>query len=451
MSINPIDSEVWGAWFGTDQLRELFSDRAQIQLMLEVEAALARAQSKLGLVPPEIAETISAAAKAANLDMGSIAESTRRVGYPVVALVRELGQVCGADAARYVHLGATTQDILDTALVLQLRAAVGLIRRDLVELARALARRAKQYRDTPMAARTHLQHAVPTTFGLKCAQWAAPLKAHVERLDQATRRVMVVQFGGAAGTLAALGEHGPAVAEQLAKELELGAPAAPWHTQRDGLAEVAGVMALICGSLAKFAGDIALLMQSEVGEVAEPHQEGRGGSSTMPQKRNPIASEYILAAVRAVHALVPIMFGAMTADHERATGPWQAEALALPQIIVLTGGALAHSRSIADGMTVDTQRMRRNLELTGGLIMAEAIATALTPRLGRTEAEAAVQRACNRALAERRALAEILRSDPQLVPQFADSELRRILEPASYLGAAGALVDRVAAMIEQLT
>ncbi len=450
MSINPADSQIFGTLYGTDEVRELFSDRTHLQLMLDVEAALARAESKIGLVPAPVADAISRAARVENLRLDYVADSTRRVGYPVVAIVKELGRIAGDEAARYIHLGATTQDILDTACVLQLRRAFSILRRDLIALARALADRAAQFRDVPICGRTHLQHAVPTTFGLKCAVWAAPLVTHVERLDQAAPRILVVQFGGAAGTLAALGADGPAVVEALAHELTLGVPDLPWHAQRDRFAETAALLSLICGSLSKFALDVSLMMQTEVGEVSEPHEEGRGGSSTMPQKRNPIASEYILGATRAVHALVPVMLGSMIADHERATGPWQSESLAIPQCVALTAGALAHALSIAQGMTIDAERMRRNLELTGGLIMAEAIATALGPRIGRAAAEAAVARACNRAIAEGVPLATVLRNDPELLPHLTDDEINRVMNPALYLGSAGAFVDGVVARVGAL-
>jgi 3-carboxy-cis,cis-muconate cycloisomerase len=450
MSINPADSQIFGTLYGTDEVRDLFSDRTHLQFMLDVEAALARAESKIGLVPASVADAISRAARVENLRLDYIADSTRRVGYPVVAIVKELGRIAGDEAARYIHLGATTQDILDTALVLQLRRAFSFVRRDLIALARALADRAAQFRDVPICGRTHLQHAVPTTFGLKCAVWAAPLVTHAERLDQAAPRILVVQLGGAAGTLAALGADGPAVVEALAEELALGVPDLPWHAQRDRFAETASLLGLICGSLSKFALDISLMMQTEVGEVSEPHEEGRGGSSTMPQKRNPIASEYILGATRAVQALVPVMLGSMIADHERATGPWQSESLAIPQCVALTAGALAHALSIAQGMTIDVDRMRRNLELTGGLIMAEAIATALGPRIGRAAAEAAVARACNRSIAESVPLATVLRNDPELQPHLADNEIDRLVDPALYLGSAGAFVDRVVARVGAL-
>ncbi|HVA79074.1 MAG TPA: 3-carboxy-cis,cis-muconate cycloisomerase [Candidatus Binataceae bacterium] len=450
MSVNPADSQIFGSLFGTDEMRDLISDRAQLAAMLEVEAALARAEASLGIIPREAAATIPAAARVELLSLDKIAASTRTVGYPVVALVAELGRAAGADAARYIHLGATTQDIVDTALVLQMRRAVAVLRRDLIVTARALADHALRYRDTPIAGRTHLQHAVPTTFGLKCATWAAPLAAHVARLDQAAARIFVVQFGGAAGTLAALGANGPAVAAALGRELDLGTPDLPWHVTRDGLAEAAAICALICGSLSKFAFDIILLTQTEVAEVFEPHSASAGSSSTMPQKRNPILSEYILAATRAVHAMVPIVFSAMTQDHERATGPWQSESLAIPQIFTLTAGALARARDLAAGMIADPARMRRNLDATRGLIMAEALAAFLTPSMGRAAAHHAVARACDRARAEDRALADVVADDAELGRRLSREDIQRAMNPASYLGSAGVFVDRVAARVAAL-
>jgi 3-carboxy-cis,cis-muconate cycloisomerase len=440
MSVHPADSEIYGALWGTAEMRALFSDATQLQSMLDVESALARAEAKLGLVPEHVAEAISKAARVENLRIERIGDGTRETGVPVPALVSELGHVAGEEAARYIHLGATTQDILDTALVLQMRRALECLRRDLVALARTLATRASEYRDTPMAGRTHLQHAVPITFGLKCAVWASPLAAHVERLDQAARRGQVVQFGGAAGTLAALGANGVAVAQALAHELGLGVPDLPWHVARDTMAEIVALLGLVCGSLSKFALD-----------VFEPHAPGRGGSSTMPQKRNPVAVEYIIAAARGVHALVPLMLTAMAQDHERATGPWQSEALALPQCFVLCGGAMAHALAVAAGMTLDTARMRSNLDLGGGLIMAEAVSTGLAPVMGRAAAHHALQRVTDRAIAEGKTLAQALRDDSEVRAHLSDEQIDRLTDPAAYLGSAGAFVDRVVARIARLS
>ncbi len=450
MYISPLDSAIFGDLYGSAEMRAIFSDSARLQSMLDVEAALARAEAKVGIVPVEVADAVSAAATVSNINIDAIAEGTRKVGYPVVALVRELRRAAGERAARYIHHGATTQDILDTAQVLQMREAICVVRRDLLALAQSLAQHAARFRDAPMAGRTHLQHAVPVTFGFKCAVWASPVIKDLSRLDEASKRSLVVQFGGAAGTLASLGSHGPAVRRALAEELGLGVCDIPWHVTRDNLAEIVSVLGIICGNLSKFAVDITLLMQTEVAEVFEPHEAGRGGSSTMPQKRNPIAAEYIIACARAVHGMVAVMMGAMAQDHERATGPWQTEALMLPQCFALTAGALAHARSIAEGMTVDTARMRRNLDAGLGLIMAESVANGLTPVLGSEAAHHAVERACTRAIDENRTLREVLSDDPQIRAHLNDEQLDRLVDPASYLGSAGTFVDSVVARVAGL-
>jgi 3-carboxy-cis,cis-muconate cycloisomerase len=331
-----------------------------------------------------------------------------------------------------------------------MRRGLALVERALLDLARALAARAERHRGDVMAGRTHLQHALPVTFGYKCAVWLAPVLDHVERLRQLRPRVEIVQFGGAAGTLASLGDKGRAVAEGLAAELGLGVPDAPWHAARERVAEVAAFLGLVTGTLAKFATDIILLMQTEIGEVAEPHQRGRGASSTMPQKRNPIASEYVIASTRGVQALVPQMLGAMAGDHERATGPWQSELIALPQIFVLGAGALAHGVFIAEGMTVDAARMRRNLDLTGGMISAEAVMMALGPRTGRGEAHHLVEEACAKALGAERPLADVLAGDARVTAHLDAAAIRRLLAPENYLGEADAVVARVLARAAKL-
>lgn len=445
MAINPSDSVVMGTLYGSDAMRAVFDETATTRRMLETEAALARAQARLGLVPAEAAREITAAAaRDAEIDPAALAASARNIGYPVVGLVRELSRLSG-DAGGWTHWGATTQDIVDTATVLQVRDGLTLIRAETASVARALAVLAARHRDTVMAGRTHLQHALPTTFGLKCATWMLPLLAHLDRIDEMRPRVEVVAFGGAAGTLASLGEHGIAVAEGLAAELGLGVPPAPWHVCRDGLAEAVGVLGLICGSLAKMATDVILLAQTEIAEVSEPHVTGRGSSSTMPQKRNPIASEYILAAARMVHALVAVMQGAMAQDHERGTGPWQTEPLALPQAFVLTHGALLHARTIAEGLVVDPARMRRNLDASNGLIMAEAVMMRLAPLLGREAAHHVVRHACDAALRDGGTLADALAAEPAVAAQLDRAAVAALVDPATYLGSAGAFIDRALA------
>ena len=447
MPTNPADGPILGTLYGGDAMRAVFDEQAYFRRMLDVEAALARVQARLGLIPAEAAQAINAAAEKGDLRTEVLAASARNVGYPVVGLVAELSRGAG-EAGGWTHWGATTQDIMDTATVLQVRQGLVLIEAEMRAILKALTDQARTHRGTVMAGRTHLQQALPTTFGLKSATWALPFINHLRRLPDVRRNVELVQFGGAAGTLASLGDQGIAVMEGLAAELSLRAPIAPWHVCREGLAETVAYLGIVCGGLAKFATDIILLAQTEVGEVAEPYVAGRGASSTMPQKRNPIASEYILAATRTVQGLVPVMLGAMAQDHERATGPWQGEALVIPQVFVLTHGALLHARAIAGGMIPDPVRMKHNLGLTNGLIVAEAVMMGLAPHLGREEAHHVVKHACDVALTERIPLADALARDPAVSTRLDRAAVERLTDPASYLGSAGAFVDRVLAAAE---
>jgi 3-carboxy-cis,cis-muconate cycloisomerase len=444
MPVNPADSPILGTLYGSDVMRAVFDEAAYFQRMLDVEAALARVQGRMGIIPADAADAIVAAAKLENLRTEDLAASARNVGYPVVGLVNGLSKAAGA-AGGWTHWGATTQDIMDTATVLQVRDGLDLIEAELRAILTALAGQADAHRLTVMAGRTHLQQALPMTFGLKCAIWAMPFISHLDRLRQLRARVQMVEFAGAAGTLASLGNQGIAVMQALAAELGLGAPLAPWHVCRDALAEAVSVLGLISGTLAKIATDIILLAQTEIGEVAEPYVAGRGQSSTMPQKRNPIASEYILAAARMVHGLVPVMQGAMAQDHERATGPWQAEALVLPQVFVLTHGALLHTRAIAEGMVVDAARMRANLDITHGLIVSEAVMMGLAPVIGRGEAHHVVKHACDVALTENISLADALARDSTVATRLDRAAIENLIDPANYLGSTQGFIDRVVA------
>jgi 3-carboxy-cis,cis-muconate cycloisomerase len=436
-------THLYGALYGTPAMRETFSVRRRLRAMLDFEVALARAEAQLGVIPAAAADAIAGVAGIERLDVETIVAATQNVGYPVVPLTHQLAQLAGNDAGRYVHWGATTQDVLDTATVLQLRDAFALLEVDLVAIARALVGRAQLHRDDLMAGRTHLQHALPITFGYACAVWLAPLLDHVERLRWVRDRALTLQFGGAVGTLASLGSRGRDVAAALAQELGLRAPDAPWHVDRSAFAEVAAAVGIACGSLAKIATDVALLMQTEVAEVFEPHAPGRGGSSTMPQKRNPIACEYVLATTRGVHALVPLMLQAQAGEHQRSTGPWQTEEIALPQIFVLASAAFAQTRTIAEGMTVDATRMRRNVDATGGLIASESVAMALAEHVGHGAAHTLVSDACITALAEQKPLLDVLAAKPEVTQHFDRAALEQLLDPARYLGESGAIVDRV--------
>jgi 3-carboxy-cis,cis-muconate cycloisomerase len=369
---------------------------------------------------------------------------TELVGYPILPLVHQLGRMCG-EAGRYVHWGATTQDIMDTAVVLQVRDALAVIDADLAELRRILVRLATRHRDTPMAGRTHLQQALPITFGYKVAVWLAMFDRQAERLAQLRPRVLVGQFGGAAGTLASLGERGLDVQRALMEELGLGVPAATWHVARDGLAEAVGFLGLLTGSLAKVACDVMLLASTEVAEVHEPFVAGRGASSTMPQKRNPISSELIVAAAKAVRQHAGLMLDAMIQDLERATGPWHAEWIALPESFVLTAGALHQAKFMLGGLVVDEERMRRNLEVTAGLIVAEAVMMGLAPHLGRNAAHDVVYAACQVVSEQGGRLADVLAGMPEVSSRLTREALARLTDPANYLGMAPQMVDRVVA------
>ena len=444
MPSTPLDSLLFRDMFGTPEMRAVFSDEALIGRYVEVEVALARAEARCGVIPAEAAERIAAAGENPSFDWDRLKRETENVGYPILPLVHQLAEQAG-EAGRYVHWGATTQDIMDTASVLQLRAALDLVGADIDALRGILADLAARHRDTPMAGRTHLQQALPVTFGYKVAIWLAAMDRHAERLEQLRPRVLVGQFAGAAGTLASLGEDGFRVQEEFCRELGLGQPVVTWHVARDGLAEAVAFLGLVTGTLAKVVTDIMLMMSTEFGgEVMEPFVKGRGASSTMPQKRNPISSEIMLATAKAVRQQVALILDAMVQDFERATGPWHLEWVALPESFLLTASCLHQARFALSGLTVDTGRMRQNLDMSGGLIVAEAVMMAAAPALGRQHAHDVVYDACRAALTSGRGLAEALMEVPEVVEALGGPEgVQRRCDPANYLGLAPAMVDRV--------
>jgi 3-carboxy-cis,cis-muconate cycloisomerase len=436
------DSAIFRDAFGTPAMRAIFSDEATVARYVDVEVALAEAEARTGVIPREAADAIRKGANAGAIDLAQLKKETDVVGYPIVGLVRQLASQCGK-AGGYVHWGATTQDIMDTATVLQVRDALALVEADLAAIAEALAGLARKHRDSVMAGRTHLQHALPVTFGYKAAVWLGMIQRHRQRVTEIRPRILVGQFGGAAGTLASLGDKGLAVHDALMDELGLGKADIPWHVARDGLAETVNLLALIAGSLAKIATDVMLMMQTEVGEAFEPYEAGRGSSSTMPQKRNPISCELILAAAKVVRQHAGLMLDAMASDHERATGPWQVEWLALPEAFLATGSALHQARFMLEGLVVDPERMRRNLDLTGGLILAEAVMMALAEHTGRQEAHHIVAHAARAALEQHTTLLAQLEREPKVTQHLDARRLAELLDPARYLGSAGTMVDRV--------
>ena len=438
------DSDIFRDMFGTPQMRAVFSDDNLLAAYVRAEVALALAQGRTGVIPQSAAREIAARAPSVALDRAALKAEAENVGYPILGLVRQLSAALG-EAGRYVHWGATTQDIMDTGVVLQVREALALIERDLAAVIAALEALARKHRDTPMAGRTHLQQALPVTFGYKAAVWLAAMRRHAERLTEMKPRVLVAQLGGAAGTLASLGDKGLDARREYARELGLAEPAITWHVARDGLAEAVQVLALIAGSLGKIGFDVMLMMATELGEAFEPFESHRGASSTMPQKRNPISSEVLVANAKAVRQHAGLMLDAMVQDFERATGPWHAEWIALPEAFILTAGSLHQAAFMLGGLTVDAARMRANLDMTGGLIVAEAVMMGLAPHLGRQAAHDLVYDACRTAIGEKRALLDVLRAEPKVAAALDDARLAALCDPANYLGSAPAMVDRVLA------
>lgn len=444
-SSTALDSLLFRDAFGTPAMRAIFADQALVQRYIDVEVALARAQGRCGVIPAEAAQEIAARCDLQSLDFELLRKETDIVGYPILPLVHQLVHQCG-EAGRYVHWGATTQDIMDTATVLQVRDALDLVEADITALRAILAGLAERHRDTAMAGRTHLQHALPITFGYKAAIWLAMFDRHAQRLQELKPRVLVGQFAGAAGTLASLGDRGLEVQGLLMEELGLGTPATTWHVARDGLAEAVNFLALVTGSLGKIAYDVMLLSSTEFGEVFEPFVPGRGASSTMPQKRNAISSELMLAASKSVRQHAGLMLDAMVQDLERATGPWHAEWIAIPESFVLTAGALNQARFMLGGLIVNEDRMAKNLDMTDGLIVAEAVMMGLAPYTGRQQAHDIVYGACRTVNTEGGTLAEALARLPEVAAHFDRAAIDRLTDPRNYLGAAPQMVDRALAL-----
>jgi 3-carboxy-cis,cis-muconate cycloisomerase len=437
-----LDSKIFGPLFGDAEINQLLSDEAYVRALVDVETALVRAEARAGVIPQAAAEQISKSADPNKIDLASLSKGTLRSGFPIIALVQEMRRLAGGEAAPYVHWGATTQDIMDTACVLQLRAAAKLYKERIIEITRHLGRLSHRHRTTVMAGRTHGQQALPISFGLKVASWLLPLLRHLKRLDEISPRLLVVQFGGASGTNAALGGKGIEVMQALAAELKLTVPAMPWHAQRDGLVEFAGWLSLVTGSLGKMAQDIILLAQTEVGEVSESGEAGRGGSSTMPQKSNPITSEMVLAAARANASLLSALHHAQIQEHERATHGWQVEWLTLPQMLMLTGGALHHALYLAKNLQVDEAKMRENMQRANDVVLAEAAVFALAQAMPRAQADELVKRACAIASSEAKPLVQVVQNlTAGMIPAGA-VDWQALAAPENYLGDAEKIIDQ---------
>ena len=446
MPTGTIDSAIFRDIFGNEAMRRVWSDENRIQKYLDFEAGLARAQARLKIVPQQACDEILRHVTVDQFDIDKLRQETERIGYPVLPVVAQLVKLCKDGLGEWCHWGATTQDITDSATVMQMRESFDLIGQDLDAISDALAALAKKYRDTPMAGRSNLQQAVPITFGYKCATYLAAFERHKQRLKQLRERIEVFEFGGAAGTLSSLGKDGLRTQVELAKELNLAQPEIAWHTVHDRFAEAGCFLGLVAGICGKIAFDVKLMMQTEVEEVYEPFHEGRGSSSTMPQKRNPISCVYITAQTGVIRTQVAALLNAMEQDHERSTGQWEIEWIVLPEIFVLTAGCLAQTRFLVSGLQVDEKKMRANLDITKGLIVSEAVMMGLGPHLGRQVAHDLVYDVCRQVVATGRPLAELLAENKEIAKHLSRAEIDKLCDPANYLGQAGEMVDRVLAL-----
>lgn len=422
------------------------TDTGQLQTVLDVEVALAEAEAEAGVIPSSCVPHIRAAARVELYDVAAIVADAAQAGNIAIPLIERFTArvaVLDADSAGYVHKGATSQDVIDTALVLQLREAIPVVLRHLDRAMVAAADHARRHIDSPMPGRTWLQQATPTTFGLKAAGWLDIVARSRARLTDTLDRALVLQLGGASGTLASLGNDGPVVAEALGRRLGLQVPDIPWHTHRDRLADLACALGVTCGSLGKIGRDLALLAQTEVGEAFEPSAPGRGGSSSMPHKRNPVFAVVAIAASVRAPGLVSTMLAAMPQEHERGIGGWQSEWQTLPALVDVTTGAAEAIATALTGLTIDVSRMRENLDLRGGVALAESLSAALATHIGRSEAMKCVERACRRAERDRRPVREVAAEDPAIGAHVSSADIARLLSTDHAVGSARVFVERV--------
>jgi 3-carboxy-cis,cis-muconate cycloisomerase len=447
-----VDESLASHWFDplfrTDDMRQVFSDRGRLQGILDFEAALARTQARVGVVPFDAAQVIANKCRAELFDIAAISQASALAGNSAIPVISELTRLVAASdpaAAGFVHWGATSQDAMDTGLVLQLQQGLQILDRDAHKLAIALAKLTAEHKRTPIVGRTWLQHAAPTTFGLKVAGWLSGVTRGIQRIRSVRSRVNILQFGGAVGTLASLGESAKQITSQLAEGLHLESTEVPWHSHRDRFVEVAATLGLLVGSLGKIARDISLLSQSEVAELAEPAGPGRGASSSMPQKRNPVGCGVVLAAAARVPALIAVLMSAMPQEHERGLGNWPAEWETLPDVFLLTAGALSQMLHVIEGLHVDVARMQANLEASGGLVYAEALSAALAHAIGREAAHQLVEQACRRAIGEHLHLHEVAAADSEITKHLSISYLASLFKPDDHVRAASGLVDQALA------
>ncbi len=444
-------SQASEALFSTPSMSAAFAPAAHVRAMLAFEAALVRAEARAGIIPQEAARAIADACDVEHFDIATLYREAATAGTPAIPLVRMLTARVEGEARKYVHWGATSQDAIDTALMLQMREGLDLLIAGLLDVCAPCAALAEKHRHTLMAGRTLLQQALPITFGLKAARWLALATRQVEALQEWREKALAVQLGGAAGTLASLGEQGLQVVELLAAELHLSAPDLPWHTERDRVAHIAATLGIVSGAMAKIAGDVALLAQTEVSEVSEGAAPGKGGSSAMPQKRNPVDATGAMASARLAIGEVPVILSAMQQEHERAVGGWQAEWVALPNLFCYTASAVEHVRGAVSGLEIDEARMKANFEGSGGLLMSESLTMTLARKVGRPEAFRIVQSIGKQISGTGKTLREAALENGEVCAALSPEEIDDALDPAQYLGSTDALIDRALAAYQNST
>lgn len=441
-------SQLYASLFYQKDVTDIFSDSSLITYMVQVEVALAQAQAQVGVIPQNAANTIAQVAEQAleKFDFPALAVATGLAGNIAIPFVKQLTAIVkdvDEDASRYVHWGATSQDILDTACILQCRDALNVVEAQLKQCYATALEQAKQYRHQVMIGRTWLQQALPITLGHKLARWASAFKRDLDRIEEMKPRVLTAQLGGAVGSLASLQDQGSVVVSTFAKQLNLTVPTSTWHGERDRIVEIASVLGMIVGNTGKMARDWSLMMQTEIAELFEPTAKGRGGSSTMPHKRNPVAAASVLAAANRVPALMSSIYQSMVQEHERSLGAWHAEWLAVPEIFQHCAGALSRTSEVLQGFEVNGEHMQQNLECTNGLIMAEAVMMALAPKIGRLNAHHIVEAACKTAIAQNQHLCEVVSQLDEVKAQFSQAEIQNIFKPENYLGNIQQQIDAV--------
>ncbi|MBO72664.1 MAG: 3-carboxy-cis,cis-muconate cycloisomerase [Flavobacteriales bacterium] len=443
MTASIIDSEYYGSTFGDPRVKKIFNDEGRFDSWLKTEAALARSQARVGMIPMEAAISITNAAKVENLDIKKMTEEYQKVGFPILPLVHELARCCDPESARWVHWGATTQDIIDTGLSLQMREAFIIIESQLNSLISAVAKLSQEHSTSVMPGRTFQQHAAPITFGFKTAIWLDELLRHRDRLPELRKRALVCQYGGAVGTLATLENKGLTVLKELSSELGLEEPSITWHTSRDGWAEAIFWIAMVGATLSKIANEVATLMRTEVDEIREPYESGKGGSSTMPQKRNPVACPIIMAIGNRLRGNVSSQLTAMIQEHERSVSSMPLEWLLIPESFVLLSGSFQLAIPMIEGLQVDKKQMLGNLSMGGGLLMAESVMMAIAPKVGRNSAHDIVIGAASRAWDKGITLRESLIDDERVREYLSIDEIDELIDPANYIGSSDEMIQRV--------